>query len=232
MQNLAALKAKTNARYICQECGSTELIQAHHETPGDDTSLVVLCAECHSKKHPGVPRALFFSKNNQPYWHNKSASSIAKQLDIHPRTVIRAARKLKIAPGELSPWDDWLLRVNIPKMRRQKLKKVKLNNFTLPTKNCLRCGHKWVPKKEHPRVCPKCLRTHFDIPPDMKRRLRVHSKQRVVYLPKDIVDQGLSGDVDGYANAVTLTLVNPTTPLDDIRFRREREDEAKKDTDK
>ena len=82
MTNLAAIRVKSNANYICQECGSTELIQAHHQVPGDDSSLVVLCAECHSQKHPNLPKALFFSNNHQPYWHNKSASSLADELFI------------------------------------------------------------------------------------------------------------------------------------------------------
>jgi hypothetical protein len=34
MPNLAAIRVKANARYTCQECGSTELIQAHHEILG------------------------------------------------------------------------------------------------------------------------------------------------------------------------------------------------------
>jgi hypothetical protein len=37
--NQAILKAKSKTRYICQECGSTEFIQGHHETPGDDTTI-------------------------------------------------------------------------------------------------------------------------------------------------------------------------------------------------
>jgi len=45
MRNLTAIKAKSNAHYRCQECGSTELIQTHHEIPGDDNSLIALCAE-------------------------------------------------------------------------------------------------------------------------------------------------------------------------------------------
>ena len=102
MNNLAAIKVKANAHYTCQECSSTELIQAHHKIPGDDDSLVVLCAECHSRKHPDLPKALFFNKGIQPYWHNKSAGSLARELKVHPRTIIRAARKFGILQGELS----------------------------------------------------------------------------------------------------------------------------------
>lgn len=115
--NLLAVRAKANAHYTCQKCGSTELIQAHHEIPGGDDSLIVLCAECHSKKHPNMPEALFFNKRNQPYWHNKSASSLAKELGVHPRTIIRAAKRLEILPGELSPWDEELIKNNTPKLQ-------------------------------------------------------------------------------------------------------------------
>lgn len=113
MRNLVSVKAKANAYYRCQECGSTELIQAHHEIPGDDNSLVVLCAECHSRKHPNLPKALFFNKGIQPYWHNKSASSLAKELGVHPRTVIRAVKRLEILPGELSSREEKLIKHNV-----------------------------------------------------------------------------------------------------------------------
>ena len=118
MLNSIAIGVKANAHYTCQECGSTELIQAHHEIPGDDDSLIPLCAECHSNKHPDVPKALFFSTNQQPYWHNKSASSLAKELGAHPRTITRAAKRLGILPGELSQWDEELIRNNVvPQIR-------------------------------------------------------------------------------------------------------------------
>jgi len=152
MRNLVALKVKANAHYTCQECGSTELIQAHHKIPGDGNSLIVLCAECHSKRHPGVPKALFFSTNNQPYWHNKSASSLAKELGVHSRTVIRAAKRLKILPGELSPWDEVLVRSNIPKLQ-QRVKKAKKARFP---KTCARCNYSWNAFKPDPMYCPAC----------------------------------------------------------------------------
>lgn len=117
MRNSVAVKVKSNASYICQECGSTELIQAHHEIPGNDNSLIALCSACHSRRHPDVPRSLFFNQTNQPYWNNKSASSIARELGVHPRTIIRAARKLQIPVGHLSPFDEELIKNNVPKMQ-------------------------------------------------------------------------------------------------------------------
>ena len=103
--NLASIRVKSNARWVCCECGSTELVQGHHQVPRDDSTIIPLCAECHSKKHPGVPRGLFFSKNHQPYWENISASSLAKSIGVHPRTIIRRAAKLGVSKGILTADD-------------------------------------------------------------------------------------------------------------------------------
>jgi len=122
MRNIAAIKAKAKAHNTCQEqgCGSTELIQTHHRIPGDDSTIVVLCAECHSKKHPDMPKALFFSIRRQRYWFNKSAASLGRELGVHSRTILRAAKRLEILPGdELSSWDEELIKNNIPKLRWQ-----------------------------------------------------------------------------------------------------------------
>lgn len=69
----------------------------------------------------------------------------------------------------------------------------------------------------------------------MLRKIKVNPKARVAHIPKELIEQGFKGDLDGYANAVTLTLVNPDTPLkdverslkivlDDVKFRRQREE--------
>ena len=137
-------KIKSNANYTCQECGATEFIQAHHEIPGDDDSLIVLCGECHSRKHPKIARALFFSKSSQPYWHNKAASTLAKELGVHSRTIIRAAKRLEIMPGELSSKDEQAIKVGIPK----------LNGYPsmrgIKKKPCTWCEQ----KQEYPTHCP------------------------------------------------------------------------------
>ena len=33
---------------------------------------------------------------------------------------------------------------------------------------CLRCGHKWKPRIEDPKICPKCNSYKFDIPKEDK----------------------------------------------------------------
>lgn len=111
--NSLAIKVKANANYQCQECGSTELVQAHHNIPSDDSSLIVLCAECHSSRHPNVPKALFYTKNHQPYWYNKSASTLARELGVCSRTIVRRARKLGIPKGELKFSDEKAIRNKI-----------------------------------------------------------------------------------------------------------------------
>lgn len=30
--------------------------------------------------------------------------------------------------------------------------------------NCLRCGHKWIPRKPEVRCCPRCHSIYFDRP--------------------------------------------------------------------
>lgn len=51
----------------------------------------------------------------------------------------------------------------------------------------------------------------------MRRRIRVNPKTNLASIPKQLVEDGLSGDVDAYANAVTVTLVKPGALLIDVR---------------
>ena len=38
-------------------------------------------------------------------------------------------------------------------------------------KECLRCGHKWLPRKiERPRLCPKCHSAYWDVPRKEKKK--------------------------------------------------------------
>ena len=34
----------------------------------------------------------------------------------------------------------------------------------LPKLKCLRCGHEWTPRREDPRICPKCKTAWWDTP--------------------------------------------------------------------
>lgn len=51
----------------------------------------------------------------------------------------------------------------------------------------------------------------------MRKTLRVNPKTHLVCVPNSMVEEGLVGDVDSYANAVTLTLVSPGVNLEDVK---------------
>jgi 5-methylcytosine-specific restriction endonuclease McrA len=160
-----------NANYTCQECGSTEMIQAHHRIPKDDSTLICLCAECHSKKHPNVPRGLFFNKSRQPYWENKSASTLAKELGVHARTIYRIAKKLSISKG--------ILAINDEKLIRDKANPRKTCYDYAPNRviegyehTCLRCGKVWESKLIHPIRCAKCKTPYWDVAKKVKEDIK------------------------------------------------------------
>ena len=44
----------------------------------------------------------------------------------------------------------------------------------IPVLTCLRCGHKWVPRKPmYPRVCPKCHSPYWNVPPNTIERTKI-----------------------------------------------------------
>jgi len=55
-------KIKQQHQYVCEECGSTENIQAHHYDGKNNDKLVVLCGKCHALKHPELAIELFINK--------------------------------------------------------------------------------------------------------------------------------------------------------------------------
>jgi len=155
--------------------------------PGDDNSLIALCAECHSKKHPDLPKALFFNKVIQPYWRNKSASSLAKELGVHSRTVIRRAKKLQIAPGNLSRWDELLLKNKITKLNTKPVTTEMWMVAFSPRKmfvalECIKCGHRWRPTmSQYPWICPNCKSPDWDGYQMEQRRARRRIEDGVPY---------------------------------------------------
>lgn len=161
---MACIRAKSNARYVCQECGSTEFIQAHHQIPRDDGSLIVLCAVCHSKRHSDVPLGLFFSRTCQPYWENISAASLARQLNKHPRTIYRVAKRLNIAKGFLAETSRLLIEqaFNHPKtkkiekpikLKRERAKEVRNYKTVLPKP---RIYYRYCVEYDIKPCCPVC----------------------------------------------------------------------------
>ena len=132
--NTNSIIVKAKAYYQCERCGSPDIVQAHHQIAGDDSSMICLCADCHSKEHPRIPRLLFFSISNQPYWYNMSASALAREIDVCSRTIIRRAKRLKISSGFLSEQDKIRI-INFG------------NNWVIPYTDatllftCPNCGH-------------------------------------------------------------------------------------------
>lgn len=47
----------------------------------------------------------------------------------------------------------------------------------------------------------------------MRKTFKVHKVTKTIYLPKDVRQEGFDEELDGYMNAVTLTLVRPGTNL-------------------
>jgi len=44
------------------------------------------------------------------------------------------------------------------------------NGIKLPEMNCLRCNHKWIPRKNStPKVCPKCKSPYWNTPKTNKK---------------------------------------------------------------
>lgn len=50
----------------------------------------------------------------------------------------------------------------------------------------------------------------------MKRKVTINPIARIVGLPKEIVDDGFTGEADAYADAFTFTIVKPGTSLEKI----------------
>ena len=161
------MHAKGVDKYTCQECGSTELVSGHHRIPGDDSTIVTLCAEHHSRKHPDVPRALFFCvKVVQPYWPNMSAGSLAKRFGCHSRTIIRRSRDLAIPMGfDLSEEDQVRLGSKMVLRNERRIARLaKVKTVPVP-RRCLRCGHHWKSVISHtPVQCPKCKSQYWNKP--------------------------------------------------------------------
>jgi hypothetical protein len=163
------IKAKANANFICQHCGSTEMIQAHHQTPGDDSTLIALCAVCHHKQHPDMALGLFTNKMMRPYWENKSMGSLAKEVGVCARTIARRAQRNDIPAGTLKPLDELLLKQphnysTEPVAPICCEQEVSLSNSKyhcsvcgkVITLFCPSCGYTWDSKVKQPKACPRC----------------------------------------------------------------------------
>jgi len=174
-------KVKAMAHYQCQECGSTEFIQAHHMIPRDDSSLVVLCGDCHSKQHPHLAPSLFTSLSQQPYWLNKSAAALARSWGVHSRTIIRAAKRLGLGQGSLKPKHETLLRSAIPKLNHWART---ASPKPRPQRDCPHCAYIWQGKPDATEAtCPRC---HIWMPlnnPYSRRSPKIRKPRQVRLIP-------------------------------------------------
>ena len=50
----------------------------------------------------------------------------------------------------------------------------------------------------------------------MKRKITINPQARIAHIPKELIDEGLKGECDAFANAVTLTIVKPHAHLADV----------------
>jgi len=51
----------------------------------------------------------------------------------------------------------------------------------------------------------------------MKRKLKINAKAQIVYLPKDLVENGWNADADAYVDDYTITIVKPETSLERVK---------------
>jgi uncharacterized protein YheU (UPF0270 family) len=51
----------------------------------------------------------------------------------------------------------------------------------------------------------------------MKKRISINPVTGIVYIPKDILHSGYSGEVEILINAVTATLIKPGTDLQSVK---------------
>ena len=51
----------------------------------------------------------------------------------------------------------------------------------------------------------------------MKIRIRINKNTQLAWIPKGILKEGFVGDVEAFADALTLVLIKPGTPLAQVR---------------
>lgn len=51
----------------------------------------------------------------------------------------------------------------------------------------------------------------------MRTRIRVNPNTGVLYMPKDLLDDGFKGEMDALSNAMTFTIVHPEADLERVK---------------
>jgi len=50
-----------------------------------------------------------------------------------------------------------------------------------------------------------------------KTRVRINPKTGVLYIPKELLNDGFRGDVDALSNAMTFTIIHPSADLEKVK---------------
>ena len=51
----------------------------------------------------------------------------------------------------------------------------------------------------------------------MKTKIKVNENTGVLYVPKDLLDDGFKGDMDAFYNSLTFTIIHPQANLESLR---------------
>jgi len=50
-----------------------------------------------------------------------------------------------------------------------------------------------------------------------KAKVRINPKTGVLYIPKELLNDGFKGDVDALSNAMTFTIIHPSADLEKVK---------------
>lgn len=51
----------------------------------------------------------------------------------------------------------------------------------------------------------------------MRAKVKVNPNTRVLYIPKDLLNDGFKGEMDTISNALTFTIIHPTANLEGVK---------------
>jgi len=51
----------------------------------------------------------------------------------------------------------------------------------------------------------------------MKTKIKVNENTGVLYMPKDLLDDGFNGEMDALVNSMTFTIIHPKASLEEVR---------------
>lgn len=51
----------------------------------------------------------------------------------------------------------------------------------------------------------------------MRTRIKINPNTGVLYMPKDLLDDGFKGEMDALSNAITFTIIHPGADLEKVK---------------